>query len=64
MQSSEKLTISIPPVVTAVPGKTAGEARVDVEDGPRQDHVVVDADQKRDGEHGVTDACAKIEIRS
>ena len=58
------LTFRVPPVVAAVPGQAVGEAGRQVEDGPRQDHVVVDADEQRDEEHGVTDTCRGDEIRA
>ena len=34
-------TVSVPPVITARPGKTWGEGGENVEEGPGQDDVVV-----------------------
>ena len=61
VHNCSSLTFSVPPVVAAVPGQAVGEAGRQVEDGPRQYHVVVDANEERDEEHGVPDACRQDE---
>ena len=48
--------MSVPPVITARPGKTWGEGRENVEECPRQDDVVVGPDVHGQHEHPIADS--------
>lgn len=54
--------VSVPLVFAVLPGEFAEDRRdrvPQIEEGPRQDHVVVDANERRHQEHCVADACTK-----
>ena len=48
---------AVPGVVAVDPGQLAGEGREEVEQGPGDDHVVVEAHVQRDQDHRVAHAC-------
>ena len=45
--------MSVPPVITARPGKTCGEGRENVEEGPGEDNIVIGPDVHGQHEHPV-----------
>ena len=51
------LTLRVEVMVAVLPGKIVRHARVGVVDGPRDDHVVVEADGNRSQEHGQPQTC-------
>ena len=50
---------AVPGVVAVDPGQLAGEGREEVEQGPGDDHVVVEAHVQRDQDHRVAHACTQ-----